>query len=106
MDHERKKVVRSPLHCSNNRRYLHEIGSRADDVDNFKHCELAFGLGLWSLIHRSMGPKKPKRWTAIVGLPELYFRVAGRHSTHSACQRREESTNKLACSRSHCDRSL
>jgi len=37
VDHERLKLARTPFHRGDNRRHLHEIRPRADDVYDFEH---------------------------------------------------------------------
>jgi hypothetical protein len=43
----RRKPTLAPFHRFDNRRDLHEIGARADDVDNFQHKSLESGV--WGL---------------------------------------------------------
>jgi hypothetical protein len=37
MNQKRRKLAFAPLHCRNNRRDLHEVWPRADNIDYLEH---------------------------------------------------------------------
>src|SRR6188474_3543570 len=48
MNDERQELPGAPLHRGHDRRYLHEVGPRAHDVDNFNHRSSQIKYGLQS----------------------------------------------------------
>src|ERR1043165_3729534 len=89
MDHERLKLPPAPFHRRDDRRHLHEIRPRADNIDHSKHCfepqmnadkrrsirvylrsSAAYNLIIRALLSRRTSPFKALRVSTINGASE------------------------------------